>query len=350
MIEIFDFRSDTVSLPTQEMLEAIKCAKLGDDVFREDPTVNRLEQLAAEKMGKEAALLVSSGTQANLIALMNNSVPGKLVILEAESHIYWYEVGGISRIAGLFPWLIKSEFGAMDSKDIENAIRPKNIHFPEPAMICIENTHNRHGGTIISPDQIKKINEVAHKNDLKLYMDGARIFNAAVALEIDVKKFTKYVDNLMFSLSKGLCCPVGSILVGSNEFIEKARKLRKILGGGMRQAGIVAAPGLVALEGMIDRLKDDHRNAKILAEGISKINGLSIDLKRVQTNIVFFDVNQMGISAELFVSKMKERGILALPMTKNTVRMVTYRGIKEEQVEKTIKRIEKIANQLKLKN
>jgi threonine aldolase len=336
LIEIFDFRSDTVSLPTQEMLEAIKCAKLGDDVFREDPTVNRLEQLAAEKMGKEAALLVSSGTQANLIALMNNSVPGKLVILEAESHIYWYEVGGISRIAGLFPWLIKSEFGAMDSKDIENAIRPKNIHFPEP--------------TIISPDQIEKINEVAHKNDLKLYMDGARIFNAAVALEIDVKKFTKYVDNLMFSLSKGLCCPVGSILVGSNEFIEKARKLRKILGGGMRQAGIVAAPGLVALEGMIDRLKDDHRNAKILAEGISKINGLSIDLKRVQTNIVFFDVNQMGISAELFVSKMKERGILALPMTKNTVRMVTYRGINEEQVEKTIKRIEKIANQLKLKN
>ena len=169
--ELIDFRSDTITLPTKKMLDSIRSAKLGDDVFREDPTVNRLEQLAAEKMGKEAALLVSSGTQANLIALMNNSIPGRLVILEAQSHIYWYEVGGISRIAGLFPWPIKSEFGAMDPKVIENAIHPKDIHFPEPAMICIENTHNRHGGTIITPDQIKAIGEVANKNNLKLYQN-----------------------------------------------------------------------------------------------------------------------------------------------------------------------------------
>jgi threonine aldolase len=291
-------------------------------------------------MGKESALLVTSGTQANLIALMNNSVPGKLVILEAESHIYWYEVGGISRIAGLFPFLIKSKFGAMDPKDIENTLQPKDIHFPEPALICIENTHNRHGGTIIKPDEIKAISDIAHTNDLKLYMDGARIFNAAVALNVDVKKFTKYVDNLMFSLSKGLCCPVGSILVGTNDFIERARKLRKILGGGMRQAGIIAAPGIIALEKMIERLEQDHKNAKMLAEGISKINGLKIDLKRVQTNIIFFDVSQMKISAEIFTSKLQKNGILSLPLTKNTIRMVTHRGIEKEHIEKTILRIE----------
>ena len=212
--EIIDFRSDTVTLPTEEMLEAIRHAELGDDVFGEDPTVNRLEKLAAERMGKEAALLVTSGTQANLISLMSNTNRGELVILEAESHIYWYEVGGISMIAGLLPWPVKSLLGAFDPEDVEAAIRPQNIHFPEPALICLENTHNRHGGTIVTPDQIKAINEVAQTHDLKLYLDGARIFNAAVALRIDVKEFTKHVDNLMFCLSKSLSCPVGSLLVG----------------------------------------------------------------------------------------------------------------------------------------
>lgn len=350
MFEIIDFRSDTITLPTKEMIEAIKEAELGDDVFGEDPTVNRLEQLAAEIMDKEAALLVSSGTQANLIALMNNSTPGRLVILEAQSHIYWYEVGGISMIAGLFPWLVKSEFGVIDPKDIENAIRPKNIHFPEPAIICIENTHNRHGGTIINPDQIKGISEVAKANNLKFYMDGARIFNAAVALNLDVKKFTKNVDNLMFSLSKGLSCPIGSILVGSNDFIKNARKLRKVLGGGMRQAGIIAAPGIVALESMIDRLDEDHRNARKLAKGIAKINGIQIDLEHVQTNIVCYNISNLGINSELFVSKLKENGILALPMTKNSVRMVTHRGIEKQQIEIAISRIEEISDKINESN
>jgi threonine aldolase len=340
--ELIDFRSDTITLPTKKMLDSIRTAKLGDDVFREDPTVNQLEQLAAEKMGKEAALLVSSGTQANLIALMNNSIPGKLVILEAQSHIYWYEVGGISRIAGLFPWPITSEFGAMSPNDIETAIHTEDIHFPEPAMICIENTHNRHGGTIINPDQIKAIKDIASKNDLKLYMDGARIFNAAIALNIDVKKFTKHVDNLMFSLSKGLCCPVGSILVGSSEFIQRARKIRKILGGGMRQAGIIAAPGIIALEEMIDRLEEDHKNARRLAEGLAKIDGINIDLKRVQTNIICYDVSNIGVSAEFFIRKLKKNGILALSLSKNSIRMVTHRGIIKENIEKTIEIIRKI--------
>ena len=341
-----DYRSDTVTLPTEEMLEAIRHAKLGDDVFREDPTVNRLEQLAAEKMGKEAAILVSSGTQANLISLMSNCDPGKLVILEAESHIYWYEVGGISMIAGLFPWPVKSAYGVFHPEDVETAIRPRNIHFPEPALICIENTHNRHGGTIITPYQIEAISDVTHKHGLKLYMDGARIFNAAVALRLDVKKFTKHVDNLMFCLSKSLCCPVGSLLVGTNDFIEKARKIRKVLGGGMRQAGIIAAPGIVALERMIDRLEEDHKNARHLAEGIAKIEGIQIDLNNVQTNIVCFDISGLGISTNLFVSKLKENGIFVLQMNEGKVRMVTHRGIEEEQIRKSVAIIENVSNEL----
>jgi threonine aldolase len=346
--EIIDLRSDTVTLPTEEMLEAIRHAKLGDDVFGEDPTVNRLEKLAAERMGKEAALLVTSGTQANLISLMSNTKRGELVILEAESHMYWYEVGGISMIAGLLPWPVKSRLGALDPEDIEAAIRPQNIHFPEPVLICIENTHNRHGGTIITPDQICAIRGVALAHGLKLYMDGARIFNAAVALRVDVKEFTKHVDNLMFCLSKSLCCPVGSLLVGTREFVERARKLRKVLGGGMRQAGIIAAPGIVALERMIDRLEEDHRNARRLAEGIAKIEGIQIDLDRVQTNMVCFDTSGFGAADDVFLSKLKEKGVLALTVAKNKVRMVTHRGIEKEHVERSIAAIESISNELHL--
>jgi threonine aldolase len=344
--DIIDLRSDTVTLPTEEMLEAIRHAELGDDVFREDPTVNRLEQLSAEKMGKEAALLVTSGTQANLTSLMCNSNPGDLVILESESHIYWYEVGGISKIAGLLPWTVKSEFGALDPEDVEASIHANDIHFPKPSVVCIENTHNRHGGTIITPTQIRAISDVAQQHDLKLYMDGARVFNAAVALKIDVKEITEHVDNLMFCLSKGLCCPVGSLLVGTNDFIEKARKTRKLLGGGMRQAGVIAAPGIVALEKMVDRLEEDHRNARRLAEGISKIRGTRVDLSRVQTNIVFYDVGDLGLSAEVFVSKLKENGVLALSLAEKTVRMVTHRGIESEHIEKAVGIIESVVDEM----
>lgn len=341
--EIIDLRSDTVTQPTEEMLDAIRHAELGDDVFGEDPTVNRLEVLGAERMGKEAALFVTSGTQANLISLMSNTECGELVILESESHIYWYEVGGISLIAGLLPWPVKSSLGALAPEDVETAIRPQNIHFPEPALVCLENTHNRHGGTIITPDQIRAIKEVAQAHGLKLYLDGARIFNAAVALKVDVKEFTKHVDNLMFCLSKGLCCPVGSLLVGTSEFIERARKLRKVLGGGMRQAGIIAAPGIVALETMVDRLAEDHRNARCLAEEIAKIEGIEIDLSRVQTNIVCFDVSDLVIATDLFISKLKQKGILVLALAENKVRMVTHRGIEKEHVEKAIAAIESVA-------
>ena len=348
--EIIDLRSDTVTLPTEEMLEAIRHAELGDDVYGEDPTVKKLEEMAAEKMGKDAALLVSSGTQANLVSLMNNAKRGELVFLEAESHIYWYEGGGISAVAGLLPWLIRGQLGAIDPNDLEGAIRPKNIHFPVPSLICIENTHNRYGGTIITPNQMQAISEVAKKYDLKFYMDGARIFNAAVASKVNVKEFTKHVDNLMFCLSKSLSCPVGSLVVGSHQFIENARKTRKILGGGMRQAGIIAAAGIVALEKMIDRLEEDHQNARRLAEGIAKINGIKVDLNAVQTNMVRFDMADLGMTDASFILKLKELGILVSHMGRNSMRMVTHRGIEKVHIEKAINAIDSVAKELQSRN
>lgn len=343
-----DLRSDTVTLPTEEMLEAIRTAELGDDVFREDPTVNRLEEMAAKRMGKDAALLVTSGTQANLVSIMSNTKRGDCVILEAECHIYHYEVGSMSAIAGVLPWPIKGELGILNPEDVEKAIKPKNIHFPETSLVCIENTHNRYGGTIIPPDNIKALGKVVHEHGLKLYMDGARIFNAAVALKVDVREFTRYVDNLMFCLSKGLSCPVGSLVVGDEEFIEKARKIRKMLGGGMRQAGIIAAPGIIALEKMIDRLEEDHINAKLLARGLNEIEGILVDLKTVQTNIVLLDITGLGVSSKKFVSLLEKRGVLALPREGARIRMVTHRGIEKEHIERALTIIEEVAREVKL--
>ena len=340
--EYIDLRSDTVTLPTEEMLEAIKHAKLGDDVFEEDPTVNQLQELAAHKMGKEAALLVPSGTQANLVSVMSNTNHGELVFLESESHIYWYEAGSISAIAGLLPWPIKSQTGAINPTDLEAAIRPPNVHFPNPTLVCIENTHNRHGGTITKPNQIEALSEVAQAHKLKIHMDGARIFNAAIALGVDVKKFTKHVDSLMFCLSKGLSCPIGSIVVGNTEFIEKARRARKVLGGGMRQAGIIAAPGIVALEKMIDRLKEDHDNAKFLAEKLVKLDAVKLNMENVQTNMVTFELDPIKITGDTFLNELKENGILALAQADNKIRLVTHYGITRKHVEKAADAIENI--------
>lgn len=347
--EYIDLRSDTVTLPTEEMLKAIVDTKLGDDVYEEDSTVNELQELAAKKMGKEAALLVPSGTQANLTSLMANSNRGEQVILESESHIYYYEAGGISAIAGLFPWPIQTSTGAFNVEELELAIRPRNIHYPKSTLICIENTHNRHCGTIITPKQIEEINEVAKKHSMKLYMDGARIFNAAIGLELDPKDFTKHVDNLMFCLSKGLSCPVGSLVVGNYDFIEKARKIRKLLGGGMRQAGIIAAPGIIALEKMVTRLKTDHENAKLLAELLSKVKGIQIEPKKIQTNIVTFNLTPTAIDDHDFIQKLKENGVLALNQGKHKVRLVTHRGIEKEDIEKTAAAIERILTKPQLR-
>jgi len=347
---IIDLRSDTVTLPTEEMLEAIKNAKLGDDGYREDPTVNRLEEMAAKKMGKEAALLVPSGTMANLVSVMTNTKRGDSVILEAESHIYWHELGSISAIAGVLPIPVRGEMGVMKPEDVEAAIRPPRLHQAETTLICIENTHNRAGGTIVKPSQIEAISKVAREHGLRLYMDGARIFNAAVALKVDVREFTRHVDNLMFCLSKGLSCPVGSVVVGSEEFIEKARRNRKILGGGMRQAGIIAAAGIVALEKMIDRLEEDHRNARLLAEGLVQIDGLHVDLRRVQTNMVLCDVDGLGISADEFVKELKKNGVLINSISESRVRFVTHRGIESEDIERALSIIENVTRRISAEN
>ena len=346
-MRVVDLRSDTVTLPTQEMLEAIRTAELGDDVYGEDPTVNRLEQLAAEKMGKEASLLTTSGTQANLISLMSQTKRGDEVILEADAHLYYYEVGAFSALGGLVPRLVKGQMGVMTPEDIEKALRPPNIHFPPTSLICIENTHNRAGGTMWSPTQIKAVFDFAKSHGLRVHMDGARIFNAAVAQNLDVREFTRYVDSLMFCLSKGLSAPIGSLVVGDRELIDRARRFRKMLGGGMRQAGIIAAPGIIAIEKMVHRLRDDHANAKVLATGLSKIQGISLDLSHVQTNIVLYDVSGLGVTAKKWIAKISEHGVKAGAQEGGRVRMATHRGIEKDDIEYTLNVAEKVAKKIR---
>ncbi|UCE16632.1 MAG: low-specificity L-threonine aldolase, partial [Candidatus Bathyarchaeota archaeon] len=340
-------KSDTVTLPTEEMLEAIRNAKLGDDVFREDPTVNRLEKMAAQKMGKESALLVTSGTQGNLVSILTHTKRGDEVILEADSHTYNFETGGLSAIGGILAKPTRGRMGVLDPRDVEKAISPKGIHYAETTLVCIENTHNLAGGIVVSPHQIEAIWKVAKKHGLMVHMDGARIFNAAIALNVDAKDLTRHVDSVMFCLSKGLSCPIGSIVAGSQEFIEKARKWRKMLGGGMRQAGIVAAPGIIALEKMVDRLRDDHRNARVLAEKLAKTEGISVNLETVQTNIVIFDVSDLGVTSAEFVQKLSEHGVKSLPREETTIRMVTHRGIEREDIEYTMEAIDKVVNSIR---
>jgi len=340
--ELIDLRSDTATLPTEEMLEAIKQARLGDDAYGEDPTVNKLQNMAAVMLGKEDALFVTSGTQANLISLLTNTKFGDRVILEAGSHICCYEKEGLLTFARLAPWLIKGNLGALHPRDIETILERRDIQRQRTTLVCIENTHNRSGGTIVSPAETKAIGEVTHNYGLGLYMDGARIFNAAVAMGIDVRAFTEHVDNLMFCLSKGLSCPVGSIIAGSQEFINRARKMRKILGGEMRQAGIVAAPGIIALEKMVDRLKEDHANARLLAEKLNRIDGIAVDMRRVQTNIVLANVSSLGVDSGQFVSELKEMNMLVIAVDAHSVRMVTHRGIEKDHIEKALSIIESL--------
>ena len=348
-LRVVDLRSDTVTLPTAEMLEAMRTAPLGDDVYREDPTVNQLEELAAKKMGKEAALLTTSGTQANLVSALSQTRRGEEVILEAEAHMYYYEVGAFSAVGGLIPRLVKGQRGVLTPKDIEAALRPPNIHFPPTSLVCIENTHNRAGGTVWTPSQTKVICDFAHARGLKVHMDGARIFNAAIAQNIDVKELTQFVDSMMFCLSKGLSAPIGSLAVGDREFVDSARRYRKMLGGGMRQAGVIAAAGIIAIEKMVDRLKDDHSNAQILAKGLKSIEGISIDPTQVQTNIVVYDVSGLGIDGDRWVARLSESGVKAGAIEAGRIRMVTHRGIEREDIEYALAVAEKCAEETRKK-
>ncbi|MGQ9534879.1 MAG: low-specificity L-threonine aldolase [bacterium] len=338
-----DLRSDTVTLPTQKMREAIYEAQLGDDVFGDDPTVNRFEKIAAELVGTEAALLVSSGTQGNLVCLLTHCQRGDEVILGNLSHTFLNEVGAISALGGIHPHtVINQADGTMKLSDIESAIRGDDIHYPRTKLICIENTHNRCFGAPLTVEYTNSVCKLAHQYNLKVHLDGARIFNAAIALSVDVKELTKNVDSLSFCLSKGLSAPIGSVVCGSKEFIAEARRYRKMLGGGMRQAGIIAAAGIVALNEMVDRIKEDHNNARALAEGISKIPGLKIDLERVKTNIIYFDLVSEKISAEELLTKSAEKGIKFLSTNNNRFRMVTHYGITEEDIKTVVKALSEI--------
>lgn len=317
-------------------------AEVGDDVFQEDPTVNRLEELAAKKVRKEAALFVPSGTMGNLIAVLTHCQRGDEVILEIDSHIYYYEVGGMSALAGVIPRLIVGDKGIPNPQDIKKALRDENLHYPNTTLICLENTHNRAGGTIAPPEVIEEICQLAHQRKILVHLDGARIFNAAVALDIEPALLTKNVDSVMFCLSKGLSAPVGSILAGSKDFIQRARKNRKMLGGGMRQAGILAAAGIIALEHMMERLKEDHKNARILGEGLANVSGVKVDLETIQTNMVYFDLQESGMDTYQFLPKLAKYNILGLPRPPTKVRLVTHYGISEEDIYATIKAIKEI--------
>jgi threonine aldolase len=336
-MRIVDLRSDTVTLPSDEMREAIARAELGDDVFGEDPTVNRLERMAAERVGKEAALLVVSGTMGNLASILTHCRRGEEAILGDQSHTFIYEAGGISALGGIHPHTVPNQpDGTLRLEDIEAAIRPDNVHFPRTRLICLENTHNRCYGVPLRPEYMAAVGQLARRHGLAVHLDGARVFNAATALGVDVRELTREVDSLTFCLSKGLAAPVGSVICGSRAFIAEARRTRKVLGGGMRQAGVLAAAGIVALDKMIDRLREDHDNASRLAGAIAKIDGLSIDLACVHTDIVYFDVTREGLTAEALVKGLERDGVRMLTVGPKRIRAVTHYGVTAADVDSAV--------------
>ncbi len=333
-MKTIDLRSDTVTLPTQTMREAIYHAELGDDVFGEDPTTNRLEKMAAERMGKEEAIMVASGTMGNLVCVLTHCRRGEEVILGDQSHTFLYEAGGMSAMGGIHPHTVVNQpDGTMRLEDIEAAIRGSNLHFPRSRLICLENTHNRCNGSALTPQYTESVAKLAGERSLHVHLDGARVFNAAVALGVDVKELTRHADSLSFCLSKGLSSPVGSLVCGSSEFIAEARRNRKVLGGGMRQSGVIAAAGITALEQMVDRLAEDHENAKHLAEGIARIPGLSLDLKKIQTNIVYFDMADDRFDAATLVTQLAGRAVKMLQVGPGRLRAVTHYGISAEDID-----------------
>jgi threonine aldolase len=342
-MKIIDLRSDTITLPTEEMRRAMYEAELGDDVHQEDPTVNRLEELAAEVTGKEAALFTTSGTMSNLLGVLTSTRPGDEIIIGSEAHIVWYEVGGASALGGVVIRTVPNdEDGKLDAADVEKAIRADNIHFPKSTLLCLENTHNRCGGAVLTREYTEEISGLAHQHGLQVHLDGARIFNAAVALGIPARELAAPVDTVNFCLSKGLSAPVGSLFCGTKEAVERARKWRKMLGGGMRQAGVIAAAGIVAIEKMVERLAEDHANARRLVEGLARIPGFSVRPEKVSTNIVNFEFPP---EVSDFVIKIGERGVRFLSRGGQSVRAVTNRMVGAEDIEEALRRINRLVKE-----
>ena len=332
-----DLRSDTVTQPTPAMRRAMAEAEVGDDQYGEDPTVRRLEERAAELLGKEAACFVASGTMGNLIAILTHCGRGDEVLLGDECHVFWFESGGAATLGGLpFNKLRTDRFGMLDPREVGDAIRPVRPGYQRTGVVCLENTHNRCGGAVLHPDQIKTIADVAHAKGVPVHLDGARIFNAAAALGLPASRVVRDVDSVQFCFSKALAAPVGSIVVGARDFIAGVRGNRKLVGGAMRQAGVIAAAALVGLDEMVDRLPEDHRRARRLAEGLAQLDGLTVDLETVQTNIVIFRPDRARITPEEFIAGMAEGGIRVSNYGLRGLRMVTHYQITDEDVEKAL--------------
>lgn len=332
-----DLRSDTVTHPTEAMRSAMAGAVVGDDVFGEDPTLNDLEALAAQKTGKQAAVFVPSGTMGNLISVLAHCARGDEVILGDRSHIFLNEVAGMSALGGIHPHIIpNNDDGTLPLDVMEKAVRHSDIHYPPTHLICLENTHNYCQGAPLTPEYMQEVAGFAEKHSLKIHLDGARIFNAAVALNIEVSLLVRHVDSVMFCLSKGLSAPVGSLVCGTEEFIWKARKLRKMVGGGMRQAGHLAAAGRVALENQIERLKIDHQLARELANGLAGITGFELNLQQVKTNIIFFQLNHPKVEPEELLSHLESEEIKILMIEPGIFRAVLHREISQDQIFKVL--------------
>ena len=338
-MDLIDLRSDTVTRPTPEMREAMANAEVGDDVYGEDPTAQRLQQRAAEIFGKDASLFVPSGTMGNQIAVRLHTQPGQEVIIEERSHMFNLEMAGMAVISGTLAYPIRSPNGIMDWDSINPAIRPRNSYHAQTGLIAIENTQNLAGGTVMPFEQMQDITERAHNAGLAVHLDGARIFNAAIVLNRDVAEIAALFDSVMFCLSKGLGAPVGSMLVGSREFIDRAIPVRRMLGGGMRQAGVLAAAGLVALEKMPARLSEDHAKAQCLARGLAEIRGVVLDPERVQTNIVVFDISGTGQTTAEISAKLKQRHVLANGINDRQMRMVTHKDVSFDDCETALNAI-----------
>jgi len=342
-MDFIDLRSDTVTRPTPEMMEAIANAQVGDDVFEEDPTVNRLQEIAAIKLGKDASLFIPSGTMGNLVAMLTHCNRGEEIIVGDKAHIFRWEGGNVAALGGIHPYVLHNQSdGTLALDDIEAAVRAEDVHLPRSKTICLENTHNNCGGVAIAPEYFAAVRQIADRHNMTVHLDGARLFNAGVALNISVTEFTRHVDSVMVCLSKGLCAPVGSVLAGPREFIYKARKIRKMLGGGMRQAGILAAAGIVSLEKMVDRLAEDHANAARLRQSLLEIEGIEPDMdippNAALTNMVYFRLSdEAPITPQMLVERCeREYQIKINPGSYRQFRLVTHYWVTAEGVERTL--------------
>jgi len=342
MKDFIDLRSDTVTKPTPPMRKAMAEAEVGDDVFGEDPTVNALQEKVAQLLGKETAIFVPSGTMANQLAIKSHTQPGDEVIIEATSHPYNFEGGAGAALSGVQFYCLKGLRGILDASQIEEAIRSEDHHFPVTRLICLENTHNRGGGSIYPIEKIAEIYRLAKSRGLLIHLDGARLWNASVATGIKPHEYAQWADSVSVCLSKGLGAPIGSIVAGSKTFIDRVHRFRKMFGGGMRQVGIIAAAGIYALDHHIERLGEDHQNAKHLALGLKELKGVSIDPDQVETNIIIFNITDTGMTAPQMAEAMKRNGVLIHPIGKTQIRLVTHLDVSSEDIETALKAFEKV--------